>query len=163
MFTSRIRDAVLDLVYPHLSAGSIWSTEVVDSLAGLQLEGKWVEGQKVKWQQKGQQCHKFSCQLSAHFKHVYRIPAGLKGIKDLFHLMTCKSMHNFYVRWFFFWMFLARKWTDGPAFFTSEQTSLKFTMGSKNYFPPLYVPTLTWSQSLSSDRKNNIMDGVALP
>lgn len=107
MFTSRIRDAVLDLVYPHLSAGSIWGTEVVDSLAGFQLEDKWVEGQKVKWQQKGQQCHKFSSQFSAHFKHVYRIPAGLLGIKYLFRSMACKSMHNFYVRCFFsgcFWL-----------------------------------------------------------
>lgn len=42
---SGVRDAALDFVHPQLSAGRVRGTEVVDSLAGFQLEKtpRWTE------------------------------------------------------------------------------------------------------------------------
>lgn len=37
-WSSGVRDAVLDLVYPQLGAWRVWGAKVVDSLAGLQLQ-----------------------------------------------------------------------------------------------------------------------------
>lgn len=38
MRRSGVRDAVLDFVHPQLGAGGVRGAEVVDALAGLQLE-----------------------------------------------------------------------------------------------------------------------------